>query len=78
MKIVKINIKRKEDNMSMNTQDLCAIQESLVAYKKLLDFIPTIDEMDLELKMNRIDIIHHLMNVCSTELNKLSEEYRNE
>lgn len=64
--------------MSMNAQDLCAIQESLVAYKKLLDFIPTIDELDLELKTNRIDIIHHLMNVCSTELNKLSEEYRNE
>jgi hypothetical protein len=64
--------------MAMNAQDLCAIQECLTAYKKLLDFIPTIDELDLELKTNRIDIIRHLMNVCGTELNRLSEEYRNE
>ena len=64
--------------MAMNAQDLCAIQECLVAYKKLLDFIPTIDELDSELKTNRIEIIHHLMNVCGAELNKLSEEYRNE
>ena len=64
--------------MAMNAQDLCAIQECLTAYKKLLDFIPTIDELDLELKTNRIDTIRHLMNVCGTELNRLSEEYRNE
>ena len=64
--------------MAMNAQDLCAMQECLMAYKKLLDFIPTIDELDLELKNNRIDIIQHLMRVCSTELNRLSEEYRKE
>ena len=64
--------------MAMNAQDLCAMQECLMAYKKLLDFIPTIDELDLELKNNRIDIIQHLMRTCSIELNRLSEEYRKE
>lgn len=64
--------------MAMNAQDLYAMQECLMAYKKLLDFIPTIDELDLELKNNRIDIIQHLMRACSTELNRLSEEYRKE
>jgi hypothetical protein len=64
--------------MAMNAQDLCAIQECLIAYKKLLDWLPTLDELEVEMKADRIDIINHLVKVCGGELNKISEEYRKE
>lgn len=64
--------------MSMNAQDLCAIQECLVAYKKLLDWLPTLNELEVEMKADRIDIINHLVKICGGELNKISEEYRKE
>ena len=64
--------------MAMNAQDLCAIQESLVAYKKLLDWLPALSELEVEMKADRIDVINYLVKLCGTELNKISEEYRNE
>lgn len=64
--------------MAMNAQDLCAIQECLIAYKKLLDWLPTLNELEVEMKADRIDIINHLVRVCGAELNKISEEYRKE
>ena len=64
--------------MAMNAQDLCAMQECLVAYKKLLDWLPTLNELEVEMKADRIDIINHLIKVCGGELNKISEEYRKE
>lgn len=64
--------------MSMNAQDLCAIQESLIAYKKLLDWLPALNELEVEMKADRIDVINYLVKLCGTELNKISEEYRKE
>lgn len=64
--------------MAMNAQDLCAMQECLVAYKKLLDWLPTLNELEVEMKADRIDIINHLLKSCGNELNKISEEYRKE
>lgn len=64
--------------MAMNAQDLCAIQECLIAYKKLLDWLPTLNELEVEMKADRIDIINHLVKVCGVELNKISEEYHKE
>ena len=64
--------------MAMNAQDLCAVQECLVAYKKLLDWLPTLNELETEMKADRIDIINHLVKICGVELNKISEEYRKE
>lgn len=64
--------------MAMNAQDLCAIQESLIAYKKLLDWLPVLNELETEMKGERIDIINHLVKLCGTELNRISEEYRRE
>jgi hypothetical protein len=64
--------------MAINAQDLCAIQECLVAYKKLLDWLPALNELEVEMKADRIDVINHLVKLCGTELNKISEEYRKE
>ena len=64
--------------MAMNAQDLCAIQECLVSYRKLLDWLPTLNELEVEMKADRIDIINHLLKICGGELNKISEEYRKE
>lgn len=65
--------------MCLNTQDLCAIQECLVGYKRLIDWFPVPPtEAEQELRVSRVDIINHLMLVCGKELTKLSEAYRNE
>lgn len=64
--------------MAMNAQDLCAIQECLVAYKKLLDWLPALNELEVEMKADRIDTINYLIKLCGSELNILSEEYRKE
>ena len=78
MKIVKINIEIKEDIMSMNAQDLCTIQECMIGYRKLIEWLPVIDEAEVDLKAQRIDIINHIMNLCGKELTRLSEAYRDE
>lgn len=64
--------------MSMNAHDLCAIQESLVSYRKLLEWIPALSEVEVEMRSDRIDTINYLLGLCGNELLKLSEEYRNE
>lgn len=64
--------------MAMNAQDLCAMQECLVAYKKLLDWLPTLNELEVEMKADRIETINHLVKLCGNELNRISEEYRKE
>ena len=64
--------------MSMNAQDLCAIQECMVAYRKLIEWIPATNEVEADLKANRIDIVNHIVKICGNELTRLSEEYRNE
>ena len=65
--------------MSMNTQDLCNIQECLMGYKRLIEWLPTPpSDIEQELRANRVDVINHLMLVCGKELTRLSEEYRNE
>lgn len=64
--------------MSMNAQDLCAIQECMVGYRKLIEWLPVQNEMEVDLKSQRIDVINHIMNLCGKELTRLSEEYRNE
>lgn len=64
--------------MAMNAQDLCAIQECMVGYRKLIEWLPVQSEMEVDLKSQRIDVINHIMNLCGKELTRLSEEYRNE
>ena len=64
--------------MSMNTVDLCSIQECLIGYRRYIEWVPATSVMENDLKSERIDTINHLMTVCSNELRKLSETYRDE
>jgi hypothetical protein len=50
----------------------------MIGYRKLIEWLPVIDEAEVDLKAQRIDIINHIMNLCGKELIRLSEEYRNE
>lgn len=64
--------------MGLSTMDLCAMQECLTAYKKLIEWLPTCDDVEAEMKTERMDVIRHLVQVCGRELEKLSEVYRSE
>ena len=64
--------------MSMNAQDLCAIQECMIGYRKLIEWLPVQSEVEVDLKAERIDTINHIVKLCGNELTRLSEEYRNE
>lgn len=64
--------------MSLSTMDLCAMQECLIAYNKLIKWLPACGEVENEMKEERLNVIRHLVDVCGRELEKLSKEYRNE
>lgn len=64
--------------MSLNTIDLCAIQECMIGYRKLVDWLPVQSESELELKADRINTINHVIDLCNKELAKLSEVYQDE
>ena len=64
--------------MSMNAQDLCAIQECMIGYRKLIEWLPVQSEVEVDLKADRINTINHIVKLCGNELIRLSEEYRNE
>ena len=64
--------------MSLSTMDLCAMQECLTAYKRLIEWLPTCDDVEAEMKEDRMNVIRHLNQVCGRELERLSEVYRSE
>ena len=64
--------------MSMNAMDLCAIQECMIGYRKLIEWLPVQNEMEVDLKQERINTINHIVKICGVELGKISKEYRNE
>ena len=52
------------------TMDIMAIQECLDAYKKLIEWMPTPSDDDLEMKIHRLDIIRRLDKLCEGKLRK--------
>ena len=64
--------------MSMNMMDLYAIQECMLGYKQVVKWLPVLNEMDVDLKQERINTINHVIDLCDNEMSKLSEAYRNE
>lgn len=64
--------------MSLNTIDLCAIQECMIGYRKLIEWLPVQNETEVDLKADRINTINHIIKLCGQELARLSEVYRNE
>lgn len=59
--------------MKLNAQDLYAIQECLCSYKVLLNWLPTANKEEGDLKYIRVQTINHLCDKCDDML----EEIRN-
>ena len=62
--------------VKLNVIDLASIQDCLSAYKKLINWIPPVDEVEVEMKEERIKIINHLLR--KTEAIVREEASRNE
>ena len=60
----------------LNVIDLASIQDCLSAYEKLIDWIPPVGEIGVEMKEERIKIINHLLR--KTEAIIREEADRNE
>lgn len=64
--------------MSMNMMDLCAIQECMLGYRQVIQWLPVLNEIEVDLKQERINTINHVIDLCDKEMIKLSEAYRSE
>ena len=60
----------------LNVIDLASIQDCLSAYKKLIEWIPPVGEIEVEMKEERMKIINHLIR--KTEAIIREEASRNE
>lgn len=58
----------------LNALDLCAIQECLDGYRKLVEWIPTLDTTDEEMKIDRLRIITYLSDKCENEIVRMKDE----
>jgi len=54
--------------------DLLSIQDCLESYKVLLNWFPTTDITDADLKYDRIKIIDYLTNKCEESIEKMRLE----
>ena len=57
-----------------NIVDIHSIQECLVAYKRLLEWIPVTCVEDMDLKDERLRVVDYLSDKCDMVLGRLSEE----
>lgn len=64
--------------MSLNAMDLYAMQECLIGYRKLIEWLPPTTEIEQEMKQDRIKTINHLIDKADEEINRISEVFRNE
>jgi hypothetical protein len=47
-----------------NVVDVLAIQECMEGYKRLIEWLPTMDEVEDELKEQRIKVIDRISRIC--------------
>ena len=47
--------------VKLNVIDLASMQDCLSAYKKLIEWIPPVGEVEVEMKEERIKIINYLL-----------------
>lgn len=64
--------------MSMNTMDLYAMQECLIGYRRLIEWMPPTSEFERDMKDERVKIINHLIDVADKELERISKVFRDE
>lgn len=60
----------------LNVVDLASMQDCLSAYKKLIDWIPPVSEVEVEMKEERLKIINYLLR--KTEAIIREEAVKNE
>lgn len=60
----------------LNVVDLASVQDCLSAYKKLIDWIPPVGEIEVEMKEERLKIINYLLR--KTEAIIREEAVKNE
>ena len=58
----------------LNALDLCAIQECLEGYKRLVEWVPTLDTVDEEMKDDRLRVIAYLSDKCEKALVEMKDE----
>ena len=51
-----------------NVVDVVAMQECLEGYKRLVEWIPPLNEEEENMQLARLQIINHLSNVCERVL----------
>ena len=51
-----------------NVVDVVAMQECLEGYKKLVEWIPPLNEDEENMQLARLQIINHLSDVCENVL----------
>lgn len=64
--------------MSLNAMDLYGMQECLIGYRKLIEWLPVTNEFECDMKSERLETIDHLINITDKELERISEVFRNE
>ncbi len=57
--------------MSLSANDLYEIQECLLSYKVLLNWLPATNKEETDLKYVRIQTINHLCDVCDNMLEEI-------
>ena len=62
--------------VKINVIDLASIQDCVSAYKKLIDWMPPIGEIEVEMKEERMKIINYLLRKTETIIRE--EADRNE
>ena len=58
----------------LNALDLCAIQECMDGYRKLVEWIPPLDTVDEEMKSDRLRVIDYITDKCEQALVGLRDE----
>lgn len=58
----------------LNALDLCAIQECMDGYRKLVEWIPPLDTVDEEMKSDRLRVIAYITDKCEQALVGLRDE----
>ena len=59
-----------------NAHDIYSIQESLLSYKALLNWLPVVNDKDSDLKYIRLQTINHLVNKCDEVLEAMERAER--
>lgn len=57
--------------MKLSANDLYSIQECLLSYKVLLNWLPAMNKEETDLKYIRLQTINHLCDVCDDMLEEI-------